>query len=100
MERASRVLNIEANFDWDDVGSWISVAKYLKTDSDNNATNAPITQIDAHGNVVYNAGKTHVALLGVDDLIVVQTDDALLIAKRSDAERIKHLTDEIPKELL
>lgn len=101
MEKASRVLNIEASFDWDDVGSWISVAKYLDAQGDNNKTNTDLAEIDSENNIVFNARpESKVALLGVDDLIVVQTDDALLIANRHQADAIKNLGAQLPEELL
>ena len=101
MEKASRVLNIEATFDWDDVGSWISVAKYLDTQGDNNQTNDEITEIESENNIVFNGRKqARIALLGVDDLIVVQTEDALLIANRHQADDIKKLSDQLPENLL
>jgi mannose-1-phosphate guanylyltransferase len=101
MENASRVLNIEASFDWDDVGSWSSVAKYLDTQGDNNRTNTELAEIDSENNIVFNARKdSKIALLGVDDLIVVQTDDALLIANRHQADAIKNLGPQLPDELL
>ena len=101
MEKASRVLNIEATFDWDDVGSWISVAKYLKPIGEENRSNVDLTEIDAQNNIVFNARpESRVALLGVDDLIVVQTEDALLVANRHQADDIKKLSDQLPKGLL
>jgi len=101
MEKADRVLNIEATFDWDDVGSWISVAKYLGGNGDNNRSNSDISGIDSENNIIFNARPgSRVALLGVDDLIVVQTDDALLIANRHQADDIKKLTGILPEELL
>ncbi len=101
MEKAERVLNIEATFDWDDVGSWLSVAKYLEVTGDENRTNQPVTEIDSRNNIVFNARKgSRVALLGVTDLIVVQTEDGLLIANRHQADDIKKIVDILPKELL
>ncbi len=101
MEKASQVLNIQATFDWDDVGSWISVAKYLNTQGNHNQTNDEITEIDSENNIIFNARKeARIALLGVDDLIVVQTADALLIANRHQADDIKKLSDRLPEELL
>ena len=101
MENASRVLNIEATFDWDDVGSWLSVAKYLDTQGNGNQTNTVLAEIDAQNNIVFNARKdSKIALLGVDDLIVVQTDDALLIANRHQADDIKNLGPQLPDNLL
>ncbi len=101
MENADRVLNIEATFDWDDVGSWVSIAKYLSDAGNGNRTNQPISQIDSENNIVFNATTgTHIALLGVDDLIVVQTEDAILIANRHQADAIKKLSDLLPENLL
>jgi mannose-1-phosphate guanylyltransferase len=99
MEKASRVLNIEANFDWDDVGSWISVGKYLPTDVAQNASNSPLSVIDADHNIVFTQSGQRVALLGVENLIIVQTADALLIADRHSADAIKKLVDLVPKDL-
>jgi mannose-1-phosphate guanylyltransferase len=101
MEKAKRVLNLEATFDWDDVGSWISIAKYLPQQGIQNATNTAISEIDSENNIVFNDRKnSHIALLGVDDLIIVQTEDALLIANRHQADAIKKLSDILPKNLL
>lgn len=101
LEKADRVLNIEATFDWDDVGSWLSVANYLETSSGGNRVNQSVTELDSENNVIFNARKgTRIALLGVDDLIVVQTEDALLIANRHQADSIKKLVDLLPPELL
>jgi mannose-1-phosphate guanylyltransferase len=99
MERASRVLNVEASFDWDDVGSWISVGKYLPVDAAKNASNSPLSVMEAHDNIVFTTGGRRVALLGVEDLIIVQTDDALLVADRHSADAIKKLVDLVPMEL-
>ena len=101
MEKARRVLNIEATFDWDDVGSWLSVATYLDKVGCDNRVNVPITEIDSENNIVFNARKgCHIALLGVGDLIIVQTEDALLIANRHQADAIKKLSDKLPAGLL
>ncbi|MDP0491012.1 MAG: mannose-1-phosphate guanylyltransferase [Verrucomicrobiota bacterium JB023] len=100
MEKADRVLNIEATFDWDDVGSWISVAKYLEPQGESNATNTDLALLEAENNIIFNARPdSKVALLGVSDLIVVQTEDALLVANRHQADAIKKLIGQLPEEL-
>jgi mannose-1-phosphate guanylyltransferase len=100
MEKADRVLVVEAGFDWDDVGSWTAVAKYLRQDADENCSNTEaLTTQDAAGNIIYTTRKTQVALMGVRDLIVVQTDDALLIAHKSESEKIKQLVGKVPPAL-
>jgi mannose-1-phosphate guanylyltransferase len=99
MEKASRVLNVEATFDWDDVGNWTSVGRYLQTDSEGNQHNCKFSQLDAAGNLVFCQTDQHIALLGVQDLIVVTAKDALLVTTRAHAENIKKLVDQLPREL-
>jgi mannose-1-phosphate guanylyltransferase len=99
MEKASRVLNIEATFDWDDVGNWTSVGRYLKADAEGNQHNCAFSQQESAHNIVFTQTGQHVALLGVQDLIVVAAKDGLLISSRSRAESIKKLVDSLPKVL-
>src|SRR3954468_20499733 len=70
MEKADRVLVVEAAFDWDDVGSWRAVAKYFTSDAEGNAANCEITTLDSTNNLVFNPDGTRIALLGVHNLIV------------------------------
>lgn len=99
MEKADRVMVVEASFDWDDVGSWQAVARYFKKDDHGNAANRPVTALDASDNIIFNEGETTIALLGVRNLIVVRTEDAMLICHRHDAEKIKKLVGKLPSEL-
>jgi len=99
MEKADRVLVVEASFDWDDVGSWPAVARYFKKDAHGNAANSPLTALDSSDNIIFNDGETTIALLGVRNLIVVRTGDAILVCHRHDAERIKNLVAKLPPEL-
>ncbi|MFL6537978.1 MAG: mannose-1-phosphate guanylyltransferase [Chthoniobacterales bacterium] len=99
MERADRVLVVEAEFDWDDVGSWSAVAKYFQRDNDDNAVNCDAAVIDATNNIVFTEDGTTVALVGVHDLIVVRTGDALLVCHRRDAEKIKNIVGHVPPAL-
>ncbi len=99
LEKARRVLVLEASFDWDDVGGWLAVANYLPNDGCDNRANTPTTISDAANNVIYSRGKKHIALLGVSDLVIVETEDAILIANRHETESIKSLIKKIPPEL-
>ena len=99
MEKAERVLVVEASFDWDDVGSWQAVARYFKKDEHGNAANTALTTINSSDNIIFNDGDTKIALLGVHNLIVVRTADAILICDRHDAEKIKNLVGKLPPEL-
>ena len=99
MEKADRVLVVEAEFDWDDVGSWRAVSKYFQNDTEGNAANCEITALDSSNNIVFNPEGARIALLGVHNLIVVRTPDAILICHRYQAEKIKNLLGHLPEEL-
>lgn len=99
MEYAERVLVVEATFDWDDVGSWKAVASYFQQDEDCNAANCDVTLMNSTHNIVFAQDGTKVALLGVHNLIVVRTADALLVCDRHDAEKIKALVGKLPPQL-
>src|SRR3989440_2230529 len=99
MEKADRVLVVEAAFDWDDVGSWRAVSKYFKNDAEGNAANCEITALESSNNIVFNPDGARIALLGVHNLIVVRTADAILICHRHQAEKIKNLLGYVPEEL-
>ncbi len=102
MEHVERVFVINADIGWDDVGGWPSVAKYLTQDDAGNAYRGKFIGLGAKGNIVFSKGEDHpyVSLLGVENLIVVQTEDALLVADRNDADAIKKLVDQLPDCLL
>jgi mannose-1-phosphate guanylyltransferase len=88
MEKAHNVCGIAAaDFGWNDVGSWNAVYELLPGDGDGNVVAGESVCLDAHHNFVDVRGKT-VALVGVDDLIVIDTPDALLVTRRDLAQRV------------
>ena len=99
MEKADRVLVVEAEFDWDDVGSWQAVAGYFARDDAENAAKGDVIALESTNNIVCADDGTKIALLGVHNLIVVRTADALLVCHRHQAERIKTLIGKLPPEL-
>ena len=76
-----------ADFGWNDVGSWNAVYDLLPGDCDGNVVAGESVCLNAHRNFVEARGKT-VALVGVDDLIVIDTPDALLVARRDLAQQV------------
>jgi mannose-1-phosphate guanylyltransferase len=95
MEEASEVIAIDSLFDWDDVGSWTSLPAHLGHDDDGNTARGPVFQFDSRNNVIL-ADKRIVALCGVENLIVVETADAILVCHRDSAQDIKKLQALIP----
>lgn len=99
LEKAARVLVVESAFDWDDVGGWTAVAKYLTSDTHGNQGNCTVKTIDSANNIIFSKSAKTIALLGVSDLIVVETPDAILVCQRHEAEKIKQLVAMVPPEL-
>ena len=88
LEKAKNVVGVACDeFGWNDVGSWNAVYDLLPRDANANAARSELLCADATGNYV-DCGHKLVALLGVKDLIVVDTPDALLIADRGRAQRV------------
>ncbi len=98
MEKADNVVTVPANFDWDDVGEWSAIARHSEADAKGNITEGSV-MIEKGGNNLVVSSEDHlVALIGVDDLIVVKTEDATLVCRRSDAQNIKHLVERLGQE--
>ena len=95
MEKADNVLTIPAGFDWDDVGEWPAVARHYEADGDGNVSRGLSVVDDSSGNIVYTDGGHLVALLGVEDLIVVRTEDATLVCHKDKAQQIKALVGKV-----
>jgi mannose-1-phosphate guanylyltransferase len=98
MECARNVVVADGAFDWDDLGAWPALSRHLSRDADGNALVGSVVQVGAAGNIVYDArtrGRTPITLVGVKDSIVVLTDDAILVAARNEAQRIKELVRQL-----
>jgi mannose-1-phosphate guanylyltransferase len=98
MEKAERVAVAEARFDWDDMGSWTALPAHLPVDEHGNTLRGAVTIHDAQDNIAI-AMKRRIALCGVRDLIVIETDDAILVCHRDAAEQIKHLQPKLPDDV-
>jgi mannose-1-phosphate guanylyltransferase len=100
MEKAQNVVVLRGQFRWNDLGSWDEVYKLLPKDQDYNATcDQPHLMLESSGCLVDVPGKT-VAALGLRDLIIVETEDALLLCPRSRAQDVKELVELIKRRKL
>ena len=81
---------------WSDLGNWEAVYRLLAKDDAANAALTPSTVVEASGNLIDVPGK-HVALVGVEGLVVVETADALLICRRDASQKIGRVTDALRK---
>jgi mannose-1-phosphate guanylyltransferase len=97
LERASNVVGLPAgDIGWNDVGSWNAVYELEKRDAQGNACRADALIESSTGNYVH-AEKKLVALLGVKDLIIIDTPDALLVAERSLAQEVGEIVKRLEK---
>ncbi len=98
MEKADNVVTVPANFDWDDVGEWSAIARHSEADPDGNVLKGSVMVEKGSNNLVVSSEDHLVALIGVEDLIVVKTKDATLVCHRSDGQNIKRLVERLGKE--
>ena len=89
MESYPNVAVVEAPFDWDDVGSWQAISRLHPDDKDGNTVVGNHLGIDTRGCIVRTHGDHIVVTIDVDDLIVVQTPDATLVAPKHAEERVR-----------
>jgi mannose-1-phosphate guanylyltransferase len=96
MERATSIGVVSAQFDWDDVGSWDSMARFLPSDARGNAVHGPAVVVQSADCLVYNSSqRLTVALAGVYDLLVVATDDAILVCSKDQAQAVRNVVQEL-----
>jgi mannose-1-phosphate guanylyltransferase len=94
MEHAQNVVVADGAFEWDDLGSWNALGRHLKADAEGNCAAADFIHVDAARNIIFDArtkNRTPIAVVGLRDAILVQTDDAVLLAHRSQAQKVKDL---------
>jgi len=98
MEHAQNVVVADSDFDWDDLGSWTALSRHIKADPEGNWAVADFIHVDAARNVVYDArvkNRTPIAIVGLRDSIIVQTDDATLVAHKSQSQKVKELVSKL-----
>ncbi|MBN1397324.1 MAG: mannose-1-phosphate guanylyltransferase, partial [Bacteroidetes bacterium] len=87
MEKASKVFVAKGEFGWSDVGSWDEVMRLVPKDGDGNSVRGKVFLRDSKSNYI-DANSRAVAMIGVDDMIVVTTDDAVLICKKGRSQDV------------
>ena len=91
MEKADNIVMARGVFEWDDVGSWPAVANHFDPDEAGNVVIGDAAILDGSNNIVRSEGGMLTALLGVDDLIVVQAEGVTMVCPKDRAEEVKKL---------
>jgi mannose-1-phosphate guanylyltransferase len=96
MEKSNNVRVVKVDFPWNDVGSWDAVYEMSDKDENGNASRGDTIIIDGDKNLVFSDHQ-NVSIVGVSNLVVISTKDALLIIPRHDTERVKEVVDKLEK---
>ena len=92
MERTHDAMVVEADIGWSDIGSWSSLWQAAKADATGNVTAGDVHLDDVHNSYIRAEGRL-VAAIGVDDMVIVETDDAVLVTRKEHAQKVKDLVE-------
>lgn len=96
MEKALDVRMTMGNFDWFDVGGWLAVAPFLQLDASENRYRGQLVSYDSHHNIVFSDNpQSTIALVGVENMVVVQAGERTLVVPQSKLEQVKKLVDQL-----
>jgi len=96
LEKAASVLTLKGDFGWNDIGSWSAIHDISKKDPNGNVFVGDIISIDSEDVLVYNKNKL-TAIVGMKDVVVVETDDALLICSKDKVQDVRKVVDVLEK---
>ena len=92
MEKAKNIYVLSGSFGWDDVGSWLAVGRLQQSNEFGNVVNGNVIAVDTKDSII-QGGKKLIATVGVNDLIIVDSDDAILICEKDSAGSIKKVLE-------
>jgi len=92
MEKSHKVYCTKGDFKWSDVGSWEAVYELGEKDQNGNVKNGDIYADKSYDSYIYSPNK-FTAVIGADNLIVIDTEDSLLICRRDNAQDVKQVVD-------
>lgn len=96
MEKSDNIYVIPGNFGWDDVGSWLSVERLKNIDNNNNILNGNIVSYDSKNNIVINNSKKKLmSLVGIENMVLINTEDVILIMNKDSSQDIKKMLQQL-----
>ena len=95
IEPAPHVATLEGDLNWGDIGSWAALTDVLDTDEQGKLVRGEVLTIDSERVIAYGGHDKVVALVGVEDLVVVDTPDALLVCRRDQAQRVREVLERL-----
>jgi len=92
LEKADNVRCVKASFNWSDLGNWDELYRISMKDASNNVINGDVISLNNNNCFVMSGGKM-IGIIGCEDLVVVESDDAILVCKRGESEEVQDLVD-------
>jgi len=96
MEKAKNVALLKGDFGWSDIGSWSAMEQLWPKNEDGNFLNADVVSIESTGNIIHSTKKL-VAVIGLKDIVIIETEDALLVCAKERAPEVRQVVDELKK---
>ena len=97
MEKADEVYTLVGDFGWNDIGSWSAIYDISAKDSSGNALRGDVIAVESENCMVFSPKKL-TAIVGLKDIVVVETDDALLVVPRDRAQDVRKIVDELERQ--
>jgi len=91
-------MSVSNRIGWSDLGKWSKIKKYLKIDGDGNVTKGNVLPLDTTESLIFSDDKKLIATIGLDDMVVVDTPDALLICPEERLDEIKKIIDTLKEK--
>jgi mannose-1-phosphate guanylyltransferase len=96
MEKAENVYVVESDFAWDDLGAWDALERARPADSAGNILAGQVVALDSRNSILINESEgTVVCVLGLDEVVIVTTDDAILVCAKNRAQDVRKVVDEL-----
>ncbi len=97
LEKSRDLVVVPTEFGWDDLGSWSSLERFFPKDQAGNAVEGDLVGVESENCIIYSPKKT-VAALGVSELIIVETEDVLMVCAKDKAQEVKKIIEKIKAE--
>lgn len=94
MEKSNRVVVLPFDLYWNDIGSWDSLYDVMDKDENGNVKKGDVLTINTQGTLILGS-KRHIATIGLENCLIVETDDAILIAKKGEAQKVKDIVNKL-----
>jgi mannose-1-phosphate guanylyltransferase len=95
LEHAERIAVVPATFGWSDVGDWNNLGELIERDDFGNSVRGDLVQSQTRNSIVWSETGRLVALVGLDNIAVVDTEDALLVVDRKEAQEVRRIVDQL-----